>query len=158
MNTKPMKNISHIIIRQGQSEDIAGLHRLIVQLAVYERSPKAVTATIDDYLKAYEEKVFGFKVADLDGQIVGACLYYIAFSTWKGKMLHLEDFIVDEDYRRKGIGGMLFEAFIQEAKDLNCKLTKWQVLDWNKPAQSFYEKYKATIQRDWWNGLIYFES
>ena len=79
-------------------------------------------------------------------------LFYLTFSTWKGKMLYLEDFVVFNDYRRNGIGQMLFEAFLAEAQRLGCRLTKWQVLDWNQPAIDFYEKNQAQarIGGRWW--------
>ena len=157
INSVCMNKIDDILIRKGQIEDIPALVDLIVQLAVYEKHPDAVTANVQDYQEAFNQKLFDFLVAVLDKKIVGICLYYDAWSTWKGRMLHLEDFIVDEAHRRLGVGDQLFDAFLEEARGRDCRLVKWQVLDWNAPAQRFYEKRKATIQKDWWNGLLYFE-
>jgi GNAT superfamily N-acetyltransferase len=69
-------------------------------------------------------------------------------------MLYLEDFVINQNFRRYGLGQKLFDAFIMRAKELNCTLVKWQVLDWNIPALKFYEKNHAVIEKEWWNGKL----
>ena len=71
-------------------------------------------------------------------------------------MLYLEDFIVRESERGEGIGKLLFDAFLEEAKRQNVALVKWQVLKWNEPAIHFYEKYPTTFDDEWYDGKIYF--
>ena len=44
-------------------------------------------------------------------KIVGIALFYLTFSTWKGKMMYLEDLVVQESMRRHGIGKMLVLYF-----------------------------------------------
>ena len=83
--------------------------------------------------------------------------YYLTYSTWKGRMLYLEDFVVLPDYRRFGIGQLLFDALLEVARNKRCKLVKWQVLDWNQPALNFYRKYDAIIEKEWWNGKIFLD-
>ena len=78
----------------------------------------------------------------------------MAYSTWKGKMLWLDDFVIKEEYRRKGLGKLLFDAVVVESKNREVNLMKWQVLEWNDPAIKFYEKYGATIERNWFNGKL----
>ena len=95
-------------------------------------------------------------VAEVDNSIVGMTLYYDTFSTWKGKMLYLEDFVVKESYRSQGIGDLLFDATLVEAKKRKCLLMKWQVLDWNTEAVKFYKRKQAEIETEWWNGKIVF--
>ena len=131
---------------------------LVKELADYEKAPEAVTATIQDYEKNFLEGVFDALVAeDQEGQIVGTTIYYISWSTWKGRMLYLEDFVVKSSERGKGIGKILFDALAQEAINLDCRLMKWQVLEWNEPAINFYKKYNAILEREWWNGKIILE-
>jgi ribosomal protein S18 acetylase RimI-like enzyme len=98
-----------------------------------------------------ENPVFGFYIAETDGKIVGLSLYYYRYSTWKGKLLYLEDLIVLEEYRRNGIGRKLMDATIQEAKIQKCNGIQWQVLDWNQPAIEFYEKYQPSLDGEWIN-------
>jgi GNAT superfamily N-acetyltransferase len=88
--------------------------------------------------------------------IVGLALYYIRFSTWKGQSLYLEDLIVTEEMRGKGIGKLLFEVMIEECKIKGFKRMCWQVLDWNEPAINFYKKYNAAFDGEWMNGVIDF--
>ena len=143
-------------IRKARKEDIPHIRNLVVELAIFEKEPNAVLIDNEYYLKSFENGLFSAMVADLNGEIVGMAIYYMSFSTWKGKMLWLEDLLVSSDYRRKGIGQKIFDAVIMEAKSENAALMKWQVLDWNEIALNFYHKNEATIETDWWNGKIVF--
>jgi GNAT superfamily N-acetyltransferase len=144
-------------VRKATENDLEGILGLVRDLAEYEKAPQAVTAGIESYRKNFKEGIFDAIVAEnRDGQILGMVLFYKAWSTWKGKMLYLEDFVVKENVRGQGVGKVLFDALILEAKRLNCVMMKWQVLDWNIPAIQFYEKYDTVFDKEWWNGKIYF--
>ena len=140
-----------ITVRTAEKKDLAAIHALVVELAVYENEPDAVTATLQDYEVDFEADFFRAFVAESDGNIVGMALYYIAYSTWKGRMLYLEDFVVTQSHRRQGLGELIFERVIEEARNIGANRMKWQVLDWNKPAIKFYEKYKAEFDEGWFN-------
>ena len=140
-----------INIRRATIQDIPSIHGLVRELAIYEKEEAAFTATLEQYQVDFSENVFQAFVAELQGQIAGMALYYMTYSTWKGKMLYLEDFVVKSEFRKKGIGQLLFDAFVQEAKDLDCKIFKLQVLDWNEPAINFYKKNNCIIEQQWWN-------
>ena len=142
-------------IRQATAEDLPAIHALVLELAAYEKAAHEFTATLDDYRRDFQGGVFEAIVADTGEEIVGMALYYLTYSTWKGKMLYLEDFVVRETHRRKGIGEALFDAFLETARAKGCRLAKWQVLDWNEPAIQFYRKKAATIEQEWWNGKIF---
>jgi len=144
-----------ITIRKASKSDLVGILDLVIELAIFEKEPDAVTATIDDYEDSFDQGVFEALVAECEGQIIGTALYYMTYSTWKGKMLYLEDLVVTQTFRRKGIGQLLFDAVLEETKAKSAKLLKWQVLDWNQPAIDFYEKNKAIIEKDWYNGKIF---
>ena len=146
----------NIEIRETKFTDLPAVHGMVYELAVYEKSPESHTATIADYEADFLNKVFESHVAvDSDNQtVIGMILYYMAYSTWRGKMLYLEDFVVTEQYRQFGIGQMLFDTFLQVARDKKCVLTKWQVLDWNEPAIQFYKKLNAKFDAEWINCSI----
>ena len=112
--------------------------------------------SLEDYKGVFKEVAFESIVAVLDGEVIGTCVFYNTFSTWKGKMLYLEDFVVRDSARRLGVGQLLFDRFNKIARERGCALTKWQVLDWNEPALRFYEKNKATIEKEWWSCKIVF--
>lgn len=137
-------------VRKATLVDMAAIHDLVTQLAVYERAANEVSTTASDYERDFSAGKFDAIVAveTTTGQIDGMALYYIAFSTWKGPYLWLEDFVVKEELRGKGIGQLLFEAVIDIAKQHNAFM-KWQVLDWNEPAMRFYDKYQASYDKEW---------
>jgi GNAT superfamily N-acetyltransferase len=131
------------VIRKAVKDDCKRLMELIHQLAVYEKAPDELIATLEHF----EESGFGSKpvwwafVAEADGIVQGFALYYIRYSTWKGQRMYLEDFLVNEDVRGHGIGKLLFDKLIEEAKQKKFNGIVWQVLDWNEPAINFYKKY-----------------
>ena len=142
-------------VRRGNRADLPAIHALVGELAMYEMAEREFTASVDDYRRDFDAGYFETLVAEAQGQIVGMALYYISYSTWKGRMLYLEDFVVRESSRGRGIGRALFDAFLEQARNKECRLVKWQVLDWNEPALNFYKKYNATIEKEWWNGKIF---
>ena len=118
--------------------------------------PEQVTVTLEHF----EESGFGANpvwwgfVAEENNTIIGFVLYYIRYSTWKGQRMYLEDFFVTEKARGKGVGKLLFDKLIEEAKEKKFNGIVWQVLDWNEPAINFYKKYNAKIEGEWLNCSI----
>jgi len=145
-----------IVVRKGVIEDLPSVLALVKELAAFEKAPDAVTNTLDEMKQeAFGEKPsFGFHVALLDDVIVGMAVYFVKYSTWKGKGLYLDDLLVTEVHRGKGIGTKLFNAYMEEAKAIGAKQVHWQVLDWNTPAIDFYKKLGATIEAEWWDCKI----
>ncbi|MCA6078149.1 GNAT family N-acetyltransferase [Fulvivirga sedimenti] len=145
-------------IREGIKSDLPRALELIQELADFERAPDEVTNTVE----AMEqdgfgpEPLFGFYVAeDVQDGIVGLALYYYRYSTWKGKRMYLEDIIVTESHRGKGIGKALFDQVIRQGIATQCSGMVWQVLDWNEPAIQFYrEVYGASLDGEWINCSI----
>ena len=133
---------------------------LIRELALYEKAPEEVTVS----LQHFEESGFGDHpvwwafVAEVSGVVAAFALYYIRYSTWKGQRMYLEDILVTERMRGKGIGGMLFERLIEEAREKQLNGIVWQVLEWNEPALRFYQKYHAEFDNEWVNGSYIFSA
>lgn len=150
-----MKDLN-ITIRKARLSDVEGIFQLVKELAIYEKAENEVTVDPDYYTKAFSDGLFESIVAIHDDRVIGTCIYYPTFSTWKGKMLYLEDFVVRENYRQHGIGQQLYNQLEKIAKSEQYNLMKWQVLDWNDPAIRFYEKNNATIEKEWWNCKVVF--
>ncbi len=146
-----------ISIRKGEKSDLAAVLALVKELAVYEKAEMEVSATLEDYERDFDAGLYEILLAVEEEQVLGMVFYYMTYSTWKGRMLYLEDFVVTRSQRQRGIGQLLFDAFLQEAKAKGARLAKWQVLDWNDPAIRFYEKNNATIEREWWTVKIFMD-
>jgi GNAT superfamily N-acetyltransferase len=143
-----------ISYRYCTKEDLSAMLDLVQELADFEKESTAVVAKIDEYEKCFEDKLFNAIVAEKDGVVVGMAAYYFIFSTWKGKCIYLEDFVVKADLRSEGIGQKLWDLLIEEVEKNGCRQLRWQVLDWNEHAVRFYERNGAVILKDWWNGRI----
>ena len=147
----------NISIRKAVREDCPRILELVKELAIYERAPHEVTVTPEHFEKSGfgSRPVWWAIVAEVDGKIEGFALYYIRFSTWKGQRMYLEDFVVTEKMRGKGLGKLLFDQLIREARRRKLQGIQWQVLEWNEPAINFYRKYNANFDPDWINcGIV----
>jgi GNAT superfamily N-acetyltransferase len=141
------------LIRIGTVNDLPQVLNLIKDLAAFENEPYEVEVTISEMQNwgFGKDKIFDFFVIEIDNIIIGLALYYFKYSTWKGKCLFLEDIIVKENFRNKGYGKKLFNAVVEVAKNTGVKRMEWQVLDWNKNAIEFYNKYQANLDSKWLN-------
>lgn len=145
-------NIMKYTIRPAEKKDMPQVLKLIQHLADFENEPDAVIVTVKDLEdKGFgENKLFDCFVAEIDGKIRGMALFYFRFSTWKGKTVHLEDLIVEESFRGKGLGMALYQKVIEFGEKHQVKRIEWTVLDWNQSAIDFYESTGAKVLRDWY--------
>jgi len=147
-----------IVIRDAVRKDVPIMFELIKELALYEKAPEQVTNTVEQmYVDGFgDNPIFGTIVLEVESEIVGMALYYFRYSTWKGKRLYLEDLIVSETMRGRGLGEKLLESVIEKARQTACTGLMWQVLDWNEPAINFYKKFGAKFDEEWVNVNINF--
>lgn len=141
------------IIRKGLKSDLPEVLKLIQELATYEKAVGEVAVSVEEMERDGfgKDPIFHFYVAEAEGKIVGISLYYIKYSTWKGKCVFLEDIIVTERYRKDGIGKKLFDEVVKVAKEMNARRMEWQVLEWNEPAIKFYKKVNSHFDDEWVN-------
>ena len=125
---------------------------MIKELADYERLLDQVIATEE----LLEETLFGENsnvevlLACDENQILGFALYFRTFSTFLGRPgIYLEDLFVREFARGRGIGESLLRRIAMSTLEMGGGRLEWAVLDWNKPAISFYKKMGAVPLDEW---------
>ena len=135
------------IIRKANSSDVKDIIRLLVELAVYEKEPDAVKVTEEELIRDGfgSNPRYECLLAEFNSEVVGLAFFTPRYSTWVGDTLHLEDLVVTEKMRGKGIGTLLYREFLMEAKHRGVNRVEWSVLDWNKTAIDFYEKTGAIV-------------
>lgn len=138
-------------VRKAKVEDMQAVLKLIKELAFFEKLPKEVIITVEDLKQDGFGKKPKFKcfVAEINSEIIGMALIFERYSTWKGKIIHLEDLIVQKDKRRLGIGTALLNEVVKYGYKLKVKRISWDVLDWNNNAIALYEKKGAKVLHDW---------
>lgn len=148
--------MKEILIRSAVAQDCPQMLDLIRELAIYEKEPDAVTVSLEEFIDSGfgENPVWGAFVAETQDEIqkiIGISLYYIRYSTWKGRRLYLEDIVVTENLRGQGIGKQLFDRTWAYCLEKGyCGMT-WQALEWNEPALNFYRKYPTRLDSEWIN-------
>ena len=140
-----------VTIRKAIKADSKHIHRLITELAVYEKLEDEMEASVENL----EESIFDKKqaeviVAELDGGVVGYALYFYSYSTFLAKAgIYLEDLYVEKIHRGKGIGKTLLSELAKITVNNGYGRLEWSVLDWNKPAIDFYESIGAMPMHGW---------
>lgn len=138
-------------IREAVPEDMEQVLQLVKELALFEKEPDAVEVGVDELIKNGfgDQKSFHCFVGEKEGVIVGMALVYQRYSTWKGRVIHLEDLIVTEKMRGSGLGTALLNEVVKYGHQEGVKRISWEVLDWNEPAIKFYKAKGAKVMRDW---------
>jgi GNAT superfamily N-acetyltransferase len=144
-----------IQIRQATISDAPALHGLVGELAEYVGERQNFTATIATYEEDFRDGFYKAIVAEDEGKVIGMALYYYVYSTWKGRMIYLEDFVLSQNYRRQGLGQRLWDVLLERGREKGCKLLKWQVVDTNTEAMKFYNAQQGIMEENWINGKLY---
>ena len=145
------KRLDAISIREAKREDVPRILDAIKGLAAYEKMSDDVVATeeiLEEWL--FDKKKATVLLADYDGQPAGFALYFTNFSTFLGRAgLYLEDLFIHEEFRGKGIGGLLLKRLAKIARDEGYGRFEWVCLDWNKPAIDYYLDIGAVAMDEW---------
>lgn len=140
-----------IEIRKAAEHDCFGIVTLMRDFAEYEKLGKYFTLS-EEKLAAvmFEEQAYvqGIVAID-DGNMFAYALFYKSFASFRGQSgVYLEDIFIDGDYRGRGVGEAMLKMIAQMAKSEGAVRIDFQVLDWNAPAISFYEKLGAVSNQD----------
>ena len=137
------------MIRNANPNDLDEILAMVRELAEYEREPDAVVfdpAEFGRHLFGVQPVAWALIAEHDDGAVAGMAVFYRTFSTWRGQDgIWLEDLFVRPDYRRHGYG----RALLQELRNRTEGRVEWAVLDWNTPAQEFYQLLGAKPVEGW---------
>lgn len=131
-------------IRIATEQDFAKIHSLNEEFSLFIQTPEKFKITIDQ-MKEEQEHFKILVVEKEDGEIIGFATTFLAWYSWTGKSLYLDDLYITENYRGKGLGSKLMDEVFDLAKTEKCKKVKWQVSKWNQNAIDFYKSKGAQV-------------
>ncbi|MBB6173190.1 GNAT superfamily N-acetyltransferase [Nocardiopsis mwathae] len=145
------------MIRPARPDDIPTIHRLVRDLAEYEKEPDAAVATEEDFADALfgpDPAVFCHIAEHTGGDgsttAAGFALWFRNFSTWTGKHgIYLEDLYVRPEFRGHGYGKALLAELAAICVERGYTRLEWSVLDWNIPSIDFYTSL-GSVPMDGW--------
>uniref|UniRef100_A0A0A9W313 Diamine acetyltransferase 2 n=1 Tax=Lygus hesperus TaxID=30085 RepID=A0A0A9W313_LYGHE len=157
-------SLNDIIVRPARREDCGEIIRLIKELAEFEKMPGKVETTAEilerDGFDTEQPAFLSYVAEDRTqpGEAIGYSICYISYDRFRGKAFFIEDIMISEKSRGKGIGKKLFQFLCKEALNLDCDTIRFYVLSWN-PANAFYSKMGAVdlTEKDGWHWHILFK-
>lgn len=142
----------NLAIRPARPGEAALVLAFVRELADYEKLAHEVDATeamIDAALFGPRANVF-CDLAELNGQPVGFALWFLNFSSFRGRNgVYLEDIFVRPAHRGKGIGKALLRSLAERCAANGWTRLEWAVLKWNTPSIDFYKAQGAHLMDEW---------
>ncbi len=144
-----------ITIREAQETETLLIQELVKEMATYERRPEDMTGTQEELRYwLFERRIATILLMECDDKVIGYAIYYPIFGSFAAHAnVHLEDLYIREEYRKRGLGRVFFEAIAGRTKEEGYAKMEWSCLDWNTPSIGFYEKIGAEYE----TGRKYFE-
>ena len=141
-----------LVIRAARPEDSALIFALVNELADYEKLSGEVDATEQEIAEALfcETPRLYCDIAEWDGEPAGFAIWFLNYSTFRGRHgIYVEDIFVRPAYRKRGIGKALMARLAQRCVKKGYARFEWAVLDWNAPAIAFYRSISAEVFNEW---------
>lgn len=143
--------VSGPLVRRAQREDGPRILELDRELARFEKLLPSDDTEGERLLSwLFESRKLEALVAELEGKVEGIALFYEGLGTFRAKpFLYLEDLVVSEAARSRGVGEALMAALAREVLSRNALRLEWVVLDWNENAMRFYDRLGARRPHEW---------
>ena len=143
-----------VTIRQATAADIPAIAELVAELATHLGEADHFTSPVEQLGQDFHDGFFHAILAERNGEVAGMALYCFVYSTWKGRMIYLEDFVISRRHRRQGIGQQLWDVLKERGRQRNCAMLKWQVVAEDEGAMRFYRKQDPVFEDQWLNGKV----
>lgn len=129
--------VGSLKIRDARREDGPALVRLVGQLG-YPTTVDALARRLSRLAASAADRLV---VAELEGQIVGLASVHVSLALeYDEPAAKLSAIVVDQGYRRRGIGEALVTAMEEEASRRGCRLIFLTTAERRGDAHAFYRR------------------
>jgi GNAT superfamily N-acetyltransferase len=124
-------------VREVRVADAVRIAELLGQLG-YPSEEDAVRRRLERLLRSDADATW---VAEVDGELVGLVGIHVSqVLAYDGDAAKVSEIVVDDRYRRQGIGARLMEVAEDEARRLGCTVLFLTTAERRKDAHAFYRK------------------
>lgn len=122
-------------------KELTTAEEMLIQFPLLQQLQSKLT--LEEYKTMLPEMIrYGyFQVGVFENdKCIGLSGIWISTKLYSGKYLEMDNVIIDENYRSKGIGKLLCDWCINKAKETNCKRVMLDAYLENEKAHQFYER------------------
>ena len=152
------------MIRNIRKSDYQAVDRLLLQLhKVHVEGRPELFSPLEHFMSEesfnnlIEDEEMITILAEKNFKVVGCC--FVSMLSHSGmvrmRIAYIDQIVVDEKYRKRGIGKKLFEMAERRAKELGAKRIDLMVWGHNRIAIQAYESYGMTPQMHTYEKQIY---
>lgn len=148
-----------MVIRNLKIEDFDNVNDLFMQLHnsemeqrpdLFRKIEKPTTSKAWDFEASLSDNSKIMIGAEVDDKIVGFAIIQIRQSAYKVQATrtyaYFENIVVDNSYRRTGIGTAVYQEGIKRAKERGATSAELKVWNFNAEAISFYQSLGMSVQ------------
>jgi GNAT superfamily N-acetyltransferase len=124
-------------MRKARIDDAAGIAELLAQLG-YPAEEAAVRGRLERLERSEADATW---VAVADGELIGLVGIHVAqVLAYDGDAAKVSEIVVDDRYRRRGIGAQLMQVAEEEARRRGCVVLFLTTAERRKDAHAFYRR------------------
>lgn len=126
-------------IRRCNPDDFERILPLLHQL--WPNKELHAEALRDVFILAIQTLAQEYICAEVGEKVVGFCSLVVKNNLWQeGNLGHIDELVVDTEYRGQGIGTQLLEQIIQIARERGCRRVELDTAFHRREAHQFYEQ------------------
>ena len=130
--------MDNINISKAKTDDFPEIFVLLQQLWPDKKLDKERLKEAFD--QGLENQFQEYLIAKYDGRTIGFVTLTIRSSLWQeGNLAHVDELIVDQEFRGEGVGTKLLNEITKLAKEKSCKKIELDSAFHRKESHSFYE-------------------
>lgn len=146
-----MSNADTITIRTALPADASAVHAMLLRLALAMGAPRKNSSSAKQIATALsgDTPAIHALIGEMQGKPVGVAVFFLTFSTWRGKPgVYVQDIYVAANARGAGLGKILLQAVAAWGLQQGADHLRLSVDPNNAAARAFYASVGLKLRED----------